>query len=109
MFASAEVVGQFGVWEWRPKDGQLLWSDNLYRIYGYEPGEVTPSPEVVYALVHPDDLYTYASDVLTHFHVIPPVAVLPGSSEEVEQILRACHELRIVGIRFHGDDRKVQR
>lgn len=55
LFASAEVVGQFGVWEWRPPDGQLLWSDNLYRIYGYEPGEVIPSPDVVYAMVHPDD------------------------------------------------------
>jgi glycolate oxidase len=48
-----------------------------------------------HVLVHRDDLYTYASDGLTHFHVVPPVAVLPGGSEEVEQILRACHELRV--------------
>ena len=41
LFASAEVVGQFGVWDWRPRDGQLLWSDNLYRIYGYEPQALT--------------------------------------------------------------------
>jgi FAD/FMN-containing dehydrogenase len=44
-----------------------------------------------HVLVHRDDLYTYASDGLTHFHVVPPVAVLPGGSDEVEQILRTCH------------------
>ena len=48
-----------------------------------------------HVLVDPDQLYTYASDGLTHYHVVPPVAVLPGSSEEVEQILAACHELRV--------------
>ncbi len=48
-----------------------------------------------HVLVHRDDLYTYASDGLTHFHVVPPVAVLPGNSEQVEQILGACHELKV--------------
>lgn len=74
LFASAEVVGQFGVWDWRPRDGQLLWSDNLYRIYGYEPGGVTPSPEVVYALVHPDDhgrVIEHVADVERSAHADP--------------------------------------
>jgi DNA-binding CsgD family transcriptional regulator len=57
------VVGQFGVWEWRPQDSQLLWSDNLYRIYGYEPGGVMPSPEVVYAMLHPDDCHKVTQHV----------------------------------------------
>jgi DNA-binding NarL/FixJ family response regulator/PAS domain-containing protein len=56
VFESAEVVGQIGSWELRPRTGELLWSDNMYRIYGYEPGEIPPSPERVFELVHPDDL-----------------------------------------------------
>jgi glycolate dehydrogenase FAD-linked subunit len=48
-----------------------------------------------HVLVHHDDLYTYASDGLTHFHVVPPMVVLPGSSKEVEQVLRSCHELQV--------------
>jgi DNA-binding CsgD family transcriptional regulator len=53
LLASAEEVGQMGSWEFR--GDQLIWSDNLYRLYGYEPGSVTPAPEIVFDLTHPDD------------------------------------------------------
>jgi PAS domain S-box-containing protein len=61
VFESAEVVGRMGSWEWRPQSNELVWSDNMYRIYGYEPREIEPSPERVFELVHPDDL-----DRVTH-------------------------------------------
>jgi glycolate oxidase len=48
-----------------------------------------------HVLVHEDDLYTYASDGLLQYHVVPPVAVLPGSTEQVQQVVSACHELRV--------------
>ncbi len=32
-----------------------LWSDNLYRIFGLEPGEIEPSAQYVIDHVHPDD------------------------------------------------------
>jgi PAS domain S-box-containing protein len=54
LLASAEEAGQMGSWELR-RSGELVWSDNLYRLYGYEPGEVTPSPQIVFDLTHPDD------------------------------------------------------
>jgi PAS domain S-box-containing protein len=54
LLASAEEAGRMGSWELRGS-GELIWSDNLYRLYGYEPGEVTPSPELVFDLTHPDD------------------------------------------------------
>jgi DNA-binding CsgD family transcriptional regulator len=54
LLASAETAGRLGTWELRP-GGQLTWSDNLYRLYGYEPGDVAPSPDVVFALTHPRD------------------------------------------------------
>lgn len=53
LLASAEEVGEIGSWEFR--GDQLIWSDNLYRLYGYEPGTVTPAPQVVFDLTHPDD------------------------------------------------------
>lgn len=33
----------------------LTWSDETYRIFGYEPGQTTPSFELVESHVHPDD------------------------------------------------------
>lgn len=34
----------------------LQWSDQLFRIYGYQPQEVTPNSELFYSHVHPEDL-----------------------------------------------------
>jgi glycolate dehydrogenase FAD-linked subunit len=48
-----------------------------------------------HVLTHPHDLRTYQSDGLLHYHVLPPVAVLPGTGEEVQQVVATCHELRV--------------
>ncbi len=48
-----------------------------------------------HVLTHPHDLRTYQSDGLLHYHVVPPVAVLPASAEEVRDVIRVCHELQV--------------
>jgi DNA-binding CsgD family transcriptional regulator len=55
LLEAAERLGQFGSWQWIPEESELVWSDNHYRIYGVQPGEVTPSPEYVISRAHPDD------------------------------------------------------
>ncbi len=50
-------------------------------------------PEHVVTDTH--QLRTYESDGLRHLRTTPPVAVLPGSSDEVVQIVRACHEAKV--------------
>ena len=50
-----EVVGQLGSWEWLPAKDELFWTDNLYRLFGYAPGEIEPSPEFVFDRLHPED------------------------------------------------------
>jgi len=47
-------------------------------------------PEQV--LTHPDALATYRSDGLAHYRQTPVAAVLPGSPEEVQSVVRACFE-----------------
>ena len=39
---------------------------------------------------HAHQLRTYESDGLLQYHVIPAAAVLPGSAEEVQAVVRAC-------------------
>ena len=53
LYERAEELAGFGTWELT--DGRMLWSDNLFRIFGLRPGEVTPSVEYVLAHCHPDD------------------------------------------------------
>jgi glycolate oxidase len=45
-----------------------------------------------HVLTHPHDLRTYESDGLLHYHVTPGIAVLPGTADEVRQVVRACYE-----------------
>jgi PAS domain S-box-containing protein len=53
--AEAQSVARIGSWEWEPDTGRLEWSDELYRLYGEEPGRIDPSYEWFLARVHPDD------------------------------------------------------
>jgi PAS domain S-box-containing protein len=53
LYEQAEELAGFGSWEWT--SGRILWSDNLFRIYGLRPGEITPSAEYVFTHCHPDD------------------------------------------------------
>lgn len=50
-----QEIGHVGTWEWDPNTGELIWSDETYRIYGFAPGEVVPSYELFLEMVHPDD------------------------------------------------------
>jgi glycolate oxidase len=43
-------------------------------------------------VTHPHQLRTYESDGLLRYRVTPRAVVLPGSAEEVQAVLRACHE-----------------
>ncbi len=43
-----------------------------------------------WVLTHEHQLRTYESDGLLQYHALPAAAVLPGSAEEVQAIVRAC-------------------
>jgi hypothetical protein len=45
-----------GVFVWRVRDDAWWWSEDLYRIHGFEPGDVVPTTELLLAHIHPDDL-----------------------------------------------------
>lgn len=48
---------QSGVWVWNIDTGEEWWSDNYYRLLGYEPGELTPSYlTFIKQLLHADDI-----------------------------------------------------
>lgn len=51
----AERLAQTGSWDWDLEGDVLLWSDNMFRLLGLEPGAITPTPEYVTEQAHPDD------------------------------------------------------
>ena len=46
-------------------------------------------------VTHPHQLRTYESDGLLRYRVTPRAVVLPGSAEEVQRVLRACHDAEV--------------
>jgi PAS domain S-box-containing protein len=71
----AERVAHLGTWTRDVASGRVTWSDEMYRILGLEPGEVTPSVEAFVARVHPDDHASVyeASERSTREGVLAPV------------------------------------
>jgi two-component system sensor histidine kinase/response regulator len=50
----AQDAGGFGHWEWDVVADRVVWSDELHRLFGLEPGAVTSFDDVVRS-IHPDD------------------------------------------------------
>lgn len=49
-----QEIAHIGDWEWEIATNAVSWSDELYRIYGYEPGEIPPDYGLVLRQMHPD-------------------------------------------------------
>jgi PAS domain S-box-containing protein len=52
---SAEALAGIGSWGWEHDSSHLRWSDNMFRILGLKPREVTPSLEYLFVHCHADD------------------------------------------------------
>jgi DNA-binding CsgD family transcriptional regulator/PAS domain-containing protein len=52
---TAEQLAHLGSWEWQRVTHTYGWSDNLYGIFGVEPGEISPTTEYLLERTHPDD------------------------------------------------------
>ncbi len=51
----AQRIAQLGNWEWNAIDNKEKWSDEQFRIFGYEPGEIDPDYESFVEALHPED------------------------------------------------------
>ena len=54
-YEEAENLARMGHWEWDISENSMAWSDEMYRMYGFKPGEVNPCRKFLLAHVHPDD------------------------------------------------------
>jgi len=53
--AEAQKIARTGYFRWGITTGELFWSDEVYRIYGYEPDE-KPAINLAMQRTHPEDL-----------------------------------------------------
>jgi PAS domain S-box-containing protein len=53
--ANAQRIAHLGSWEWHIPTGKRHWSDETFRIFGFEPGDFVPSHDPLSKLIHPQD------------------------------------------------------
>jgi PAS domain S-box-containing protein len=109
----AEELGRFGSWEYDLRTGHLHWSDELYRILGYQPGEVTPERDRSLSHV-PEDVQSRVRELLdkalreqrsftlehpiirkdgSQVHVLSRADVIPDVDGQAERIIGALHDI----------------
>jgi PAS domain S-box-containing protein len=56
---NAENLARIGSAEINIQTGKRIWSDEFYRIIGFEPGSIEPSADGIIQFLHPDEKATY--------------------------------------------------
>lgn len=54
-FKRSQYFARIGTWDWDIDTDRLYWSEAIYGMFGYQPGQVTPSYTLFCESVHPDD------------------------------------------------------
>jgi PAS domain S-box-containing protein len=101
----SQKIAHIGVWENVPGDERLYWSDEVFRIFGLEPQQITPTYQRFIDAVHPDDRinveseYTDSVDQRREYVIQHRIYRPDGSLRHVEE--RGSHE-------FDHDDRLIR-
>lgn len=54
-YKKALATGKLGFWEWNPVNNGTFWSDETFRLFGYEPGEFDITYDNVLSTLHHED------------------------------------------------------
>lgn len=84
-------IANIGHWEFDTLQNTLLWSDQVYRIFGLKPGEIDATYDAFLGFIHPDDRdrvnEAYAFSILhkSKYHIIHRIVSADGIVKFVEE------------------------
>lgn len=70
--AEAQRIARLGSWEWDLKRGKVWWSDEAYRIYGFEPHQFSPTLDTLAEIFHPEDRHLLRAAIDNAYHKDEP-------------------------------------
>jgi PAS domain S-box-containing protein len=107
--AKAQRLSLTGSFAWNTVSGDIVWSEETYRIFGVDRGTEIPSLDLVLQLAHPDDLDLVRAQIervsrergdfeaqfrlrmqdgtIKHLHVVAQAVSLPRSNEYVGAVM----------------------
>ncbi|MCP3420496.1 PAS and ANTAR domain-containing protein [Nocardioides pinisoli] len=87
----AALVGRY---EYRPVTDEWWWSDAMFRIHGFEPGEVVPTTELALRHTHPDDVeaaWDYRDAVVDRGEPFSFMHRIVTATKQVRVVIAAGH------------------
>ncbi|NLO69892.1 MAG: PAS domain-containing protein [Porphyromonadaceae bacterium] len=63
ILTKAQQIARVGSWEYDYQSDKMKCSDETFRIFGYQPGEVEPTLHLFYSMVHQDDYPLLMADI----------------------------------------------
>lgn len=90
--AEAQYLAHVGNWEWHVPTNKVIWSDELYRIFGLEPQVFGATYEAFLERVHPDDRPNVTS-------VIEQTLASAGSFNHYHRVVLPDGRVRILHVR----------
>ncbi len=54
--SEAEAIGKMGRWRWKVGEEEIFWSTQIYRIFGVDPSQYTPTLDNINSLLHRRDV-----------------------------------------------------
>lgn len=94
LLADAERIAGLGSWGWDMPGDQVRWSEQLYRIYGVDPGSFRATFAGFLQLVHPEDRARVE-------HAVRQAAETAQPFEFEHRIVRPDGEVRLMHARGH--------
>jgi PAS domain S-box-containing protein len=90
--AEGQRISRTGTWSWNPSTGKIIWSDEHFRIFGFDPEKVEPSIQLFLGTVHPEDRsdiergLVEATDNKSGFDMEFRIALADGSIKNVQGV-----------------------
>lgn len=56
MLKEAQEIARLGSWEWIVRTKKFIWSEETFKIFGFEPFQVRPTRTLFYSLLFPEDV-----------------------------------------------------
>src|SRR4051794_10423925 len=115
--AEAQKISHTGSWAWRPTDGIRYWSDECYRVLGFDPRDGVPRFEEFFQRIHPDDrvwqwevtekAITEKVDVEVEYRIVHPGGCVRHVQSTGHPVLNASGDLiELVGTVIDITERK---
>jgi formate hydrogenlyase transcriptional activator len=115
--AEAQKLSQTGSWAWNPEKDIRYWSEECYRVLGFDPRDGLPRVEELFQRVHPDDRVEFQEatrrairkklDVEAEYRIVHPSGVVRDIHSTGHPVFSAAGDLiELIGTVIDVTERK---